>query len=93
MSSASSVWMSLARPRAINSADRPYAPDAISYTRPQNAAAWLTIQPYAAIKIGSHEIILVQPSTTFFVYILRVLDHIIVAKKGYFSFREAGLIP
>jgi DNA repair protein RadC len=24
---------------------------------------------------------------------LRVLDHVIVAKKGYFSFREAGLIP
>ena len=37
------------------------------------AATWLTIQPYAAIKIASQEII--------------------VAKKGYFSFREAGLIP
>jgi hypothetical protein len=47
--------------------------DAIPYTSTQNAATWLTIQPYAAIEIASQEII--------------------VAKKGYFSFREAGLIP
>ncbi|MDP7463727.1 MAG: JAB domain-containing protein [SAR324 cluster bacterium] len=24
---------------------------------------------------------------------LRVLDHVIVTKKGHFSFQEAGLIP
>ena len=47
--------------------------DAIPYTPPQTAATWLTIQPYAAIKIGALEIILVQPSTTFFVYLLGLL--------------------
>ena len=47
--------------------------DAIPYTPPQTAATWLTIQPYAAIKIGALEIILVQPSTTFFVYLLGVV--------------------
>ena len=47
--------------------------DAIPYTPPQTAATWLTIQPYAVIKIGALEII--------------------VARKGYFSFHEAGLIP
>ena len=47
--------------------------DAIPYTPPQTAATWLTIQPYAAIKIGALEMILVQPSTTFFVYLLGVL--------------------
>ena len=47
--------------------------DAIPYTPPQTAATWLTIQPYAAIRIGALEMILVQPSTTFFVYLLGVL--------------------
>ena len=47
--------------------------DAIPYAPPQTAATWLTIQPYAAIRIGALEIILVQPSTTFFVYLLGVL--------------------
>jgi hypothetical protein len=51
-SSASSVWVSLARPRAINSADRLTRLDAILYASSQTAATWLTIQPYAAIKIG-----------------------------------------
>ena len=47
--------------------------DAIPAAPPQTAATWLTIQPYTAIEIGAHEIILVQPSTTFFVYLLGVL--------------------
>jgi hypothetical protein len=47
--------------------------DAIPASPPQTAATWLTIQPYAAIRIGALEIILVQPSTTFFVYLLGVL--------------------
>jgi hypothetical protein len=47
--------------------------DAIAVAPPQTAAAWYTIQPYAAIKIAALEII--------------------VAKKGYSCFREAGLIP
>jgi hypothetical protein len=47
--------------------------DAIPAAPPQTAATWLTIQPYAAIQLGAQEIILVQPSTTFFVYLLGVL--------------------
>jgi hypothetical protein len=47
--------------------------DAIPYSPPQTAATWLTIQPYATIKIGALEIILIQPSTTFFVYLLGVV--------------------
>jgi hypothetical protein len=47
--------------------------DAIPYAPPQTAATWLAIQPYAAIKIGALEIILIQPSTTFFVYLLGLL--------------------
>lgn len=47
--------------------------DAIPASPPQTAATWLTIQPYAAVRIGAQEIVLVQPSTTFFVYLLGVL--------------------
>jgi hypothetical protein len=47
--------------------------DAIPAAPPQTAATWLTTQPYAAIRIGAQEIILVQPSTTAFVYLLGVL--------------------
>ena len=47
--------------------------DAIPYAPPQTAATWLTIQPYAAIRVGALEIILVQPSTTLFVYLLGVV--------------------
>jgi len=39
----------------------------------QTTATWLTIQPFARITIASQEIILVQPSTTFFVYLLGVV--------------------
>jgi hypothetical protein len=64
--------------------------DAIPATPSQTAVTWLTIQPCAAIRIASQEIILVQPGTTLFVYLLRVLDHVIVAKKEYYRFQEAG---
>jgi len=47
--------------------------DVIAVAPQQTMATWITIQPYAAIKIASQEII--------------------VARKVYFSLREAGLIP
>ena len=47
--------------------------DAIPFAPPQTAASWLTIQPFATITIAAREIILVQPSTTFFVYLLGVV--------------------
>jgi hypothetical protein len=40
--------------------------DAIPYTPPQTAATWLMIQPYTTVRVAAREIILVQPSTTFF---------------------------
>ena len=60
--------------------------DAIPYTPPQTAATWLMIQPYAAIKIGALEIILVQPSTTVFVYLLGVVA--IGAGLNFFRIRQ-----
>jgi hypothetical protein len=60
--------------------------DAIPYAPPQTAATWLTIQPYAAIRIGSHEVILMQPSTTFFVYLLGALA--IGAGAYFFRIRQ-----
>ena len=60
--------------------------DAIPAAPPQTAATWLTIQPFAAIRIGSQEMILVQPSTTFFVYLLGVLA--VGAGITFFRIRE-----
>ena len=58
---------------AHSAADRLPRLDAIPAAPPQTAATWLTIQPVTAIQIGALEMILVQPSTTFFVYLLGVL--------------------
>jgi len=44
--------VSLTGPRAINSVNRLARLDAILYTSAQTMTAGLTIQPYAAIKIG-----------------------------------------
>jgi len=60
--------------------------DAIPASPPQTAATWLTIQPHAAIKIGALEIILIQPSTSFFVYLLGVLA--IGAGLHFFRIRD-----
>jgi hypothetical protein len=40
---------------------------------PQTPEGWLKIQPFIAVKLGSVEAILVQPSSTFFVYLLGIL--------------------
>ncbi|MCX6078206.1 MAG: hypothetical protein NTW32_01615 [Chloroflexi bacterium] len=47
--------------------------ESIPYDPPQTPGSWLTIQPYTEFKLGSQNIILVQPSTTFFVYLLGLL--------------------
>jgi hypothetical protein len=47
--------------------------DSIPYDPPQTPATWLTIQPFANIKLGSQSIILMQPSTTAIVYLLGLL--------------------
>jgi hypothetical protein len=45
----------------------------IPYSPPQTPASWLTIQPFIAFKIGTTNLILIQPSTTFFVYLLGLI--------------------
>jgi hypothetical protein len=40
---------------------------------PQTPENWLKIQPFIAVKLGAVEAILVQPSSTFFVYLLGIL--------------------
>ena len=47
--------------------------DTIPYSPPQTPETWLQIQPYTEIHLGSQSVIFVQPSTTFFVYLLGVL--------------------
>jgi len=47
--------------------------DSIPYSPPQTPESWLTIQPTAAFKIASKDVILVQPSTSAIVYLLGVL--------------------
>ena len=44
--------------------------DAIPYHPRHTAETWLTIQPFVSIKVGSGDIILVQPSSTVLVYLL-----------------------
>jgi hypothetical protein len=46
--------------------------DSIPYHPKQTPETWLTIQPFVSIRIGSDEIILVQPSSTVLVYLLGI---------------------
>ena len=45
----------------------------IPYSPPQTPETWLQIQPFAEFRLGSQNLILVQPSTTAFVYLLGIL--------------------
>lgn len=47
--------------------------DSIPHSPKQTAESWLQIQPFMDIEIGSKQIILVQPSSTVFVYLLGAL--------------------
>ncbi|NTW13186.1 MAG: hypothetical protein HGA30_07745 [Anaerolineales bacterium] len=47
--------------------------DMIPYSPAQTPETWLQIQPYAEFKVGSQNIILVQPSTSIIVYLLGVI--------------------
>jgi hypothetical protein len=47
--------------------------DAIPYAPAQTPETWLQIQPYAEFKLGSQNIIFVQPSTSIIVYLLGVI--------------------
>ena len=44
--------------------------DTIPYSPPHTPESWLQMQPYATLKLGASQVILVQPSSTFFVYLL-----------------------
>jgi len=47
--------------------------DSIPYHPKQTPETWLTIQPFVNVRIGSDEIILVQPSSTILVYLLGIV--------------------
>lgn len=47
--------------------------DTILYSPQQTGEDWLNHQPFVALEIASRKFILVQPSSTFFVYLLGVL--------------------
>jgi hypothetical protein len=47
--------------------------DTLLYIPQQTGQEWLASQPYMELELASHEFILVQPSSTFFVYLLGVL--------------------
>jgi len=47
--------------------------DSIPYRPPQTSQTWLTIQPYLQFKLAGQEVIIIQPSTSFFVYLLGLL--------------------
>ena len=47
--------------------------ETIPYDPPTSPAAWLTIQPFFEFKLGGLDLILMQPSTTAFVYLLGLL--------------------
>ena len=61
--------------------------DTIPYDPSTSPTAWLTIQPFVEFKLAGQNIILMQPSTTAFVYLLGLLT----AGLGcYFLFRQNG---
>lgn len=47
--------------------------DSIPYRPPQTPDSWLRLQPFTDLTIGSHHLVLVQPSSTVFVYLLGLL--------------------
>lgn len=47
--------------------------DSIPYEPPQTPETWLQTQPYTEIKLGSLDVIFVQPSTSIIVYLLGIL--------------------
>ena len=46
--------------------------DTIPYDPPQTPQSWLTIQPYAQFSLNGQNVFLMQPSTTFWVYLLGI---------------------
>jgi hypothetical protein len=47
--------------------------DSIPHSPRQTPESWLQIQPFVAVEIGSRHIVVVQPSSTVFVYLLGAL--------------------
>ena len=60
--------------------------DLIPYNPTQTPESWLIFQPFVRFKIGWHDIILIQPSTTTIVYLLGVL----AIGVGLYFFRTRG---
>ena len=60
--------------------------DSIPYHPKQTPETWLTIQPFVNVRIGSDEIILVQPSSTILVYLLGI----VAVSVGLYFWRIRG---
>lgn len=51
--------------------------DSIPYSPPQTPETWLQIQPYVEFKLGSQNVVFVQPSTSIIVYLLGVITIVV----------------
>jgi hypothetical protein len=63
--------------------------DTIPYSPSQTPKTWLQIQPYAEFKVGSQNIIFIQPSTSIIVYLLGIIT--IAAGLYYLKIRNGQL--
>jgi hypothetical protein len=63
--------------------------DTIPYSPSQTPKTWLQIQPYAEFKLGSQNIIFIQPSTSIIVYLLGIIT--IAAGLYYLKIRNGQL--
>jgi hypothetical protein len=61
--------------------------DSILYSPQQTGQEWLASQPFVELAIGSRNLILVQPSSTVFVYLLGIL----AIAVGVYFFRIKGM--
>jgi hypothetical protein len=61
--------------------------ESIPYSPPQTPQSWLKIQPYLVLRLGGASLTLVQPSSTFFVFLLGLVA---IAAGVYFLRRREG---
>ena len=64
------AWLSLVSLLILSGCNRL---DTLLYAPQQTGADWLNSQPFVALEIASRKLILTQPSSTVFVYLLGVL--------------------
>ena len=60
--------------------------DTLLYSPPQTGQEWLASQPFVKLELASHQFILIQPSSTIFVYLLGLIA--IAAGFYFFKIKE-----